>query len=1335
MLTTNQYGKQEFNPATPKEAIGQISGFIRDAVRNFYTTGEGSPAGTTGRHSKSNALLNDIRGAVDNIEKGTGEVGGVAPLTGRGKSKVGGKGKSTSKTIDFTNPQEVADYLNNTVYPARFKAAQERFAAGNLKNEPKLKEVTPGQVQEAIALENQFEGDLGAPTEEGTNILDEVPTEISEQAETALDGLRSEGGNRLTKALGLDEATIQDLSNQIEEVVAQDIPDFKKDSRIGAIVADKLTAKGIESNINTIVRSATLDDVPSAKKLKSYIQDNYIDNITGRSKPQRDLRNFVGRFVGAEIEGNNIASRAGKTIPSPEFSLENRNPKFSGFEFDAGRTTSQRVESAVTPFLENSKRNLRGDKFSSILTHRSPEKKAAVKRAAKKVGASIVDHPLNPGEVLVLPKGKTLNDVLKFNTSRNGKAVDLDPRDFTRFNESATPDARQYTDLNINDLLNNINNRSNYLNNNNNWGKLNKITQLKPDDLNNAKRALIEEGFNVQESVDAKGDPTLVFSKGKIDPNWSLDDVHAPAKELSPNNWNKELAKILQDNFPNTDVIATQDGFNDYANELVRQGVNLPQGIKGLQHGNKIVINPLQSTKDTAIHEFGHIWAKQLQRDNPKLWKRGVELLKGTPYMRVVADNPHYRAYLDSGNPSRFYEEVMANALGKRGAEIFAQNREKAGVWDKFRTKVGSWLKNKLGIASEKDYADLTLGDWLDIGAHSILTGDQTAFQAPVSKEPVNYSIAEANETAKRNPAKDYAEGMKSEPKWYKPKDWGRLLVPPAADDYHGLLQRAGLEKHAKAATDAFVRNHHAYVKASTATREAVAKHENALKKAGVKLSAKNVATIGGQKLNAAQAIQAHVDGHPTVFSKRPAVQKYIQNMTELGVLKPERDQEQGYLSANPLFDVVDYIANDLYQTNFQEFNAERANIFDEAGLKKIAKKSGQSVADALSKATDRMATGKSSGFTDPTVGPWNDFLLGSVGVTMFFNGRSAALQTISSLNYGFESKNPMRFAFELAKTMPSALTGKNKDFNKLWNSPYLKERRARAGVDVTIQEMADLAAGGSYSNFTKKLLNFGFKATTLADSFAIASGGVAMMKTNGVKIDPNDKKWIESSEEAQQSSRPDRVSNWQAGSVAKYVLAFANTPQQYFRLSQKALRSIKQGKDVKKNVGKLIYYMAAQNAIFTTLQGATYALVPGIEDDKETEDALDAVNSISESILRGMGLYGAIINTIKNIAVEGYKQEEFKRRPDHVKTFMKALTISPPLQHKIRNLEGAGKALTKGEYGTALAKTGAVANLPTDWALKKYNAAKEINDDKYTEFQKALLLLGWSEYNFDYGK
>ena len=827
-------------------------------------------------------------------------------------------------------------------------------------------------------------------------------------------------------------------------------------------------------------------------------------------------------------------------------------------------------------------------------------------------------------------------------------------------------------------------------------------------------------------------------SLGKTTPSPKLNLEKArgsksPADIAATPKWTQAVSKALSRAFPSVDVISTQEGFNNVTDELQRAGHTLPADIKGLQYANKVAINPSRATKDTAIHEFSHIWASQLQRTNPKLWKRGVELLKGSEYMRVIADNPYYRSYLKD-NPSKFYEEVMANALGKRGAEIFARNNEKAGAWDNFINKVGSWIKNKLDISSKKDYMDLTLDDWLNAGASSVLTGDKSAFSTPMDQKAPSYSL---EEDVKTNLAASHAKGVAAEPKWYKPKDWGRLLVPPAADDYHGLLQRADIVKESKPITDAFVSDHHNYLNESTRVRESIANNVNALKKAGIKLSKKGVAEIDGQKLNAAQAIQAHVDGYPTAFSLKPEVQKYINNMRALGPLQPNRDVEKGYIGANPNFDTVDYIANDLYQLSFQNFNALRNNHFNEAKIKSIREKSGPGVSKAIETALGKMSTGKSSGFTSPTTGKWNNFLLGSVGVTMFFNGRSAALQTLSTLNYGFDSKNPIRYYAELSKVAGSWFvpgSQANKDFKALFNSDFLKERRARAGVDVTFQEMVELAQGSSYGDFTKKLLNTGFKATTYADSFAVALGGVAMMRSNKTSINPNDKKWIETSEESQQSSRPDRTSAWQTDSIAKYVLAFANTPQQYFRLSQKALRSIKEGKDVKKNVGKLIYYMGAQNALFTTLQGATYALIPGIEDDKEEEKVVSAINSVSESILRGMGLYGAVINTIKNVAVEGYKQKQ-KARPQYEKAFLKGLTISPPLQHKIRNLEGAGRALTKGEYGTAAAKTGAVANLPTDWVLKKYNAAAQLNEDKYNEFQKALLLIGWSEYDFDYGK
>jgi hypothetical protein len=54
---------------------------------------------------------------------------------------------------------------------------------------------------------------------------------------------------------------------------------------------------------------------------------------------------------------------------------------------------------------------------------------------------------------------------------------------------------------------------------------------------------------------------------------------------------------------------------------------------------------------------------------------------------------------------------------------------------------------------------------------------------------------------------------------------------------------------------------------------------------------------------------------------------------------------------------------------------------------------------------------------------------------------------------------------------------------------------------------------------------------------------------------------FIETAEESQQSSRPDKISQEQAGPLGRIILAFANTPAQYARLIKKAASDLKNGR------------------------------------------------------------------------------------------------------------------------------------------------------------------------------
>ncbi len=58
-----------------------------------------------------------------------------------------------------------------------------------------------------------------------------------------------------------------------------------------------------------------------------------------------------------------------------------------------------------------------------------------------------------------------------------------------------------------------------------------------------------------------------------------------------------------------------------------------------------------------------------------------------------------------------------------------------------------------------------------------------------------------------------------------------------------------------------------------------------------------------------------------------------------------------------------------------------------------------------------------------------------------------------------------------------------------------------------------------------------------------------------------------EIAEETQQSSRPDRISMQQASPLGRIILAFANTPMQYARLSKKAFLDLVNKEEIGKRI------------------------------------------------------------------------------------------------------------------------------------------------------------------------
>ncbi len=428
--------------------------------------------------------------------------------------------------------------------------------------------------------------------------------------------------------------------------------------------------------------------------------------------------------------------------------------------------------------------------------------------------------------------------------------------------------------------------------------------------------------------------------------------------------------------------------------------------------------------------------------------------------------------------------------------------------------------------------------------------------------------------------------------------------------------------------------------------------------------------------------------------------------------------------------------------------------IFNESSMNKLQAIYGEDYRAALENMLSRMKSGRNRSFPgDSTTGKLVDWLSGSVGAIMFFNTRSAILQTISSINFiNFTDNNILAAgkAFANQKQYWS-------DFMELMNSDFLKERRGGLRINVNEADIADMAKKGGVQGAISKLLELGFAPTQIADSFAIASGGatfyrnrIKTYKKQGLSDKEAEKRafedFRETAEESQQSSRPDRISMQQAGPLGRVILAFANTPAQYARIIKKAVSDLKNGRgDAKTNISKIIYYGAVQNLIFNTLQQALFAFAFGDaepEDEEKEKKYIGIANGMLDSLLRGLGIGGAAVSVGKNALIRIYNELK-KKNPKLEKVGYELTKFSPPISAKLSKMNQAARSyqwekeemMSKGlsldnpAYLAGANVISALTNVPLDRVVKKANNVVQATTQDLEMWERLALLGGWQDW------
>tara|TARA_R100001163_G_scaffold51131_1_gene38534 strand:- start:61 stop:1143 length:1083 start_codon:yes stop_codon:yes gene_type:complete len=329
-----------------------------------------------------------------------------------------------------------------------------------------------------------------------------------------------------------------------------------------------------------------------------------------------------------------------------------------------------------------------------------------------------------------------------------------------------------------------------------------------------------------------------------------------------------------------------------------------------------------------------------------------------------------------------------------------------------------------------------------------------------------------------------------------------------------------------------------------------------------------------------------------------------------------------------------------------------------------------------------------------------------------------------------------------------------------IFNSPYLKQRRSGLKTDVNEARLAQAIAGkkNKATAALAYLLKMGFLPTQMADSFAIAAGGATFYRNRVKSLMKEGMSQQEAQEQAfqdlqdvanvsQQSSDAALTSRQQNSILGAFVLAFQNTPMQYARLTKKAAIDLIKGRgDWKTNVSRIVYYTAIQNLIFNAMQQALFAL--SFSDDEDDERELQRqtrlLNGMLDSVLRGTGIYGAVVATAKNIALEFYKQDLKGGRADHAYTILQFANISPPIGSKLRKLYSATQtrkfnknAMEQMGYDIYNPAVPAIAtsveaftNLPTGRLYQKFNNVSEAMNEENENWQRIALMMGWNTWD-----
>lgn len=209
--------------------------------------------------------------------------------------------------------------------------------------------------------------------------------------------------------------------------------------------------------------------------------------------------------------------------------------------------------------------------------------------------------------------------------------------------------------------------------------------------------------------------------------------------EATKTNYERFITKLTK-SFPNTEVVTSQEAFDELTSELNAQKLMTKnQKVYGAVYNGKLYLNPALENYDTPVHEFGHLWLNTAKALTPETYEKGLSLVKGTQYESDVRNSKSYKKVIkqmiadgatESEIEAYILEEALATAIGNKGASFAtAAQKKNFKAW---LEQLFDFVKKLTGISklSAEQIQDLSLDEFTEAVVVDLLSENKAFKEA-----------------------------------------------------------------------------------------------------------------------------------------------------------------------------------------------------------------------------------------------------------------------------------------------------------------------------------------------------------------------------------------------------------------------------------------------------------------------------------------------------------------------------------------------------------------------------------------------------------------------------